>query len=67
MSETKAYVDIIDFAGPPDPRTGRIEVQISVWSDEDMTDLIDVYECFSIGSMNRAMAEIMDKYRGEEE
>ena len=64
---TNAYVEVLDYGGPPNAY-GRIEVQIVVWADKEMAEqLLDVYECYSVGSMNRAMAEIMDKYRGEEE
>jgi hypothetical protein len=64
---TNAYVEVLDYGGPPNAH-GRIEVQIAVWADKEMSEqLLEVYECYSVGSMNRAMSEIMNKYRGDDE
>ena len=59
---TNAYIEIIDFDGPPTNGYGRIHVQIAVWSDEDMTDLIDVADCHSVTTMKAYLRAVMDKY-----
>jgi len=60
--DCNAYVEVIDWGHPPNGH-GRIEVQIAVWADKEMAEqLLEVYECYSVGSMSRAMTEIMDKY-----
>jgi len=59
---TNAYIEIIDFDGPPTNGYGRIHVQIAVWADKDMTDLIDVADCHSLTTMNSYLRAVMDKY-----
>ena len=59
-----AYVEVLDYGGLPDGH-GRIHVQIAVWGDKEMAEqLLAVYDCYSVGSMNRALDEITNKYRG---
>ena len=55
------YMEIIDFSGPPNA-SGRIHVQIAVFTDQDMTDLIDVRDCYSVGSMNRTLENFTNTY-----
>ena len=57
----KTYIEIIDFSGPPNAH-GRIHVQIAVFTDQDMTDLIDVRDCYSVGSMNRTLENFTNTY-----
>ena len=57
----KTYIEIIDFSGPPNAH-GRIHVQIAVFTDQDMTDLIDVRDCYSVSSMNRTLENFTTKY-----
>ena len=57
----KTYIEIIDFSGPPNAH-GRIHVQIAVFRDQDMTDLIDVRDCYSVSSMNRTLENFTTKY-----
>tara|TARA_R100001163_G_scaffold38284_1_gene29199 strand:- start:870 stop:1073 length:204 start_codon:yes stop_codon:yes gene_type:complete len=54
-------MEIIDFSGPPNA-SGRIHVQIAVFRDKDMTDLIDVRDCYSVGSMNRTLEDFTERY-----
>ena len=58
---TNCYMEIIDFSGPPNA-SGRIHVQIAVFRDKDMTDLIDVRDCYSVGSMNRTLEDFTERY-----
>ena len=58
----KTYIEIIDFNGPPINGHGRIHVQIAVFRDKDMTDLIDVRDCYSVGTMNRTLDDFTTKY-----
>ena len=58
---TNCYMEIIDFSGPPNA-SGRIHVQIAVFRDKDMTDLINVVDCYSVGSMNRTLEDFTERY-----
>jgi hypothetical protein len=57
----KTYIEIIDFSGPPN-KYGLIHVQIAVFRDKDMTDLIDVRDCHSVGVMNRTLGDFTNRY-----
>ena len=37
-------------------------MQIAVFRDKDMTDLIDVRDCYSVGVMNRTLDDFTTKY-----
>lgn len=60
--KSKTYVEIIDFSGPPSG-SGRIHVQIAVWADKEMTELVTVTDCYSVGSMNRTLDALMEANR----
>ena len=54
-------MEIIDFSGPPNA-SGRIHVQIAVFRDIEMTYLIVVRDCYSVGSMNRTLEDFTERY-----
>ena len=58
----KTYIEIIDFNGPPINGHGRIHVQIAVFRDKDMTDLIHVCDCYTVGSMNRTRDDFTRRF-----
>jgi len=58
---TNTYIEIVDYSGPPNAN-GRIHVQVSVWDAEEMTDLYDVRDCYTVESMNRVLGEFTSKY-----
>ena len=55
------YMEIIFFSGPPNA-SGRIHVQIGVFRNKEMTDLIDMRDCYSVDSMNRTLQDFTERY-----
>tara|TARA_R100000655_G_scaffold91013_1_gene131708 strand:- start:208 stop:468 length:261 start_codon:yes stop_codon:yes gene_type:complete len=55
------YMAITDFSGPPNA-SGRIHVQIAVFRDKEMTDLIDLRQCYSVVTMNDTLEVFTERY-----